>query len=88
MNMHPVVLVIIQIGGVATALTAVFIFVERVWSPAKRWLERILTEPIIERIDEHERYVQHHLGPNGNTPPIHQRLANVEASVESLKDVL
>jgi hypothetical protein len=87
-NLHPVVMVIIQVGAIATALTALFVLSERLWSPTKRWLERILTDPVIERMDEHQDYVRHHLGPNGDTPPIHQRLTHLEKTVDSLKDIL
>ncbi len=87
-NLHPVVLIVIQVGAVATAVTAMFVLIERIWSPTKRWLERILTEPVISRIDEHETYVKHHLGPNGDTPAIHTRLAQLEKTVDSLKEVL
>lgn len=86
MTMHPVVVVVIQVGAVATAITALFVLIERVGSPVKRWLERILTEPIIDRIDEHERYVKHHLGPNGDTPAIHERLRDLETTVNSFKE--
>ena len=84
-NLHPLVVVIIQIGAVATAITALFIMIERIWSPIKNWLERILTQPVLDRIDEHEQYVKYHLGPNGDNPAIHERLKDLESTVTSLK---
>ena len=32
---------------------------------------------------EHHEYVRYHLGPNGTTKPIHQRLTDVERAVKS-----
>lgn len=37
--------------------------------------------PLTERFDAHESYVRHHLGPNGSTTPIHERLTTVEDAV-------
>lgn len=83
-NLHPAVVLIIQVGAIATALTALFVAIEKLWSPLKRLLERVLTEPVIEKLDEHEQYVRYHLGPNGVTQPLHSRIGDLEETVERL----
>jgi hypothetical protein len=83
-DMHPAVLLIIQVGAIATALTALFVAVEKLWSPLKRMLERVLTEPVIQKLEEHEQYVRYHLGPNGVAQPLHSRIGDLEETVEKL----
>ena len=83
-NLHPAVVLIIQVGAIATALTALFVAIEKLWSPLKRMLERVLTEPVIEKLDEHEQYVRYHLGPNGVAQPLHSRIGDLEETVERL----
>lgn len=34
-----------------------------------------------QRFEEHRRYVGYHLGPNGTTKPVHERLCTVERAV-------
>lgn len=55
-------------------------------------LERLLA-PVIaklddlsERFEKHRTYVGYHLGPNGETKPVHQRLCDVEKAVRSAPD--
>lgn len=50
-------------------------------------VERLLA-PVIgklddlsERFETHREYVKYHLGPNGDTKPVHQRLCDVEEAV-------
>lgn len=50
-------------------------------------VERLL-HPVIaklddlsERFEKHRTYVGYHLGPNGETKPVHQRLCDVEQAV-------
>lgn len=83
-NLHPAVVLIIQVGAIATALTALFVAIEKLWSPLKRLLERVLTEPVIEKLEEHEQYVRYHLGPNGVAQPLHSRIGDLEETVERL----
>ena len=83
-EMHPAVLFVLQVGAVATALTALLVAIEKLGSPIKRMLERVLTEPVIDKLEEHEEYVRYHLGPNGTTEPLHARINNLEQTVEKL----
>lgn len=49
--------------------------------PLSRWIEvRVVeaTAPQRERVESFERYVKYHLGPNGKTPPVHERIKNLE----------
>lgn len=92
-NTHPIVTAIIQIGAVAAALTAIGIAVERVWGPMRKWLANALTNPLLDKLDEmkddfdeHRQYVEYHLGPNGKTPPVHERLTIVEDSVRRIAE--
>ena len=85
MTNHPLIQAVLQVGIVAGSLTAIIILTERIWGPMRRWLANALTNPIVEKLDEveqkiesHVDYVQHHLGPNGTTTPIHVRLGVVE----------
>lgn len=50
--MHPIVLFIIQAGAVAAALLGIGSFIEKYWSPVKRWLQDALTTPVIAKMDE------------------------------------
>lgn len=83
-DVHPLVLLVLQVGMVATALTALFALIEKVWSPLRRLLERSLTEPLLDKIEQHEEYVRYHLGPNGTTSPLHTRIGNLESTVDRL----
>lgn len=51
-KMHPAVLFVIQAGAVAAALVSMGALVERFWSPAKRWLQNALTNPVLQKMDE------------------------------------
>lgn len=83
-NMHPAVAFVLQVGAVATAITALLVAVEKIGSPLKRMLERVLTEPVIDKLEEHEQYVRYHLGPNGVAQPLHSRIGDLEETVERL----
>lgn len=52
-------------------------------APFSRWFRNEVAQaavPLQEQIDNHFGYVQYHLGPNGDTTPIHQRLVELEAA--------
>ena len=51
-KMHPAVVFVIQVGAVAAALVSIGALVERSWSPAKRWLQNALTNPVLQKMDE------------------------------------
>lgn len=92
MTSHPFVMLLVQVGAVAAALTAVTVFIERVWSPVKSWLKDALTNPLLSeleqiRIDMHDHmnYVQHHLGPNGSNTPIHVRVSLIEQQLRKME---
>lgn len=57
-----VIEVIVGIGVVAGALTAIFALIERIWGPARRWLVGAISEPLAETI----------------TKPLSSRLSDVE----------
>lgn len=53
-GLHPVVVFLIQVGALAAALTAIIAFIEKVWSPMKRWLQDALTNPVLDKMTEIE----------------------------------
>lgn len=57
------------------------IFKNNVTDPLSHWIEtRVVqaTAPQRDKQNEFEKYVKFHLGPNGETPPIHERIKNLE----------
>lgn len=58
---------------------------------AAKWFRELVKEAnaedssklssLAERFEEHRHYVGYHLGPNGETTPIHERLCAVERAV-------
>jgi hypothetical protein len=82
--------IITDIGIVAGVFTAVVTAVAVFWrTPPVCWFRRHLSESLGEWIKErvteassdHYEYVRYHLGPNGDTKPIHARLQDVERAV-------
>ena len=79
---------VIAVGGALTVL-------EKIRKPFGKWIQKNVTSGVTESIDAltekaqdhalmfdaHASYVRHHLGPNGNTPPIYQRLKNLETQM-------
>jgi hypothetical protein len=68
-------------------------WMRRIWTylftaPAGRWFRSEVqeantdlsaaVEDLREQFDEHRTYVGYHLGPNGDTTPIHERLRTLE----------
>ncbi len=93
-DFHPLIVLLIQAGAVAGALTAIALLIERIWGPVRRWLANALTNPLIdklgemeERWDDHTDYVRHHLGPNGTTQPLHERVEEVQTRAEIMEAV-
>ena len=84
------------IGGVVVGLGAMFVLFEKITGSLGRWFERHFKEslhPTNERISELAGQVEHadsynrfHLGPNGITTPIHQRLQVVEKRMAEIAD--
>jgi len=79
---------VIAVGGALAVL-------EKIRKPFGKWIQKNVTSGVSESIDAltekvqdqglmfnaHSSYVRHHLGPNGSTPPIYQRLKNLETQM-------
>ena len=84
------------IGGTIIGLGAMFVLFEKITGSLGRWFERHFKEslePTNERISDLAQQVEHadqynrfHLGPNGMTQPIHQRLQVVEKRMAEIAD--
>ena len=84
------------IVAIATLTVALFVIFEKVTGGLGRWFERHFKEslhPTNERISGLAQQVEHadtynrfHLGPNGVTTPIHQRLQVVEKRMAEIAD--
>ena len=84
------------IGGVVVGMGAMFVLFEKITGSLGRWFERHFKEslePTNERISDLAQQVEHadtynrfHLGPNGVTTPIHQRLQVVEKRMAEIAD--
>jgi len=81
---------LVDIGIIAGVFTAVATAVAVFWkTPPVRWFRYHLSESLGDwlkaRLHEaqadHHEYVRYHLGPNGDTKPIHRRLSDLEAAV-------
>lgn len=86
--------IIVDIGIVAGVFSAVCAAIALLWkTPPVRWFRRQLSESVGEWLEvrvqsanaEHVEYVRYHLGPNGTTKPIHERLRTVEAAVGDVR---
>jgi hypothetical protein len=84
------------IGGVVVGMGAMFVLFEKITGSLGRWFERHFKEslqPTNERLGELAAEVKHadaynrfHLGPNGVTVPIHQRLQVVEKRMAEIAE--
>jgi hypothetical protein len=84
------------IGGLVVGMGAMFVLFEKVTGSLGRWFERHFKEslhPTNERISDLAGQVEHadaynrfHLGPNGVTTPIHQRLQVVEKRMAEIAE--
>lgn len=83
---------VIDLGAAAGVFVAVAAATAVLWkTPPVRWFRRQVSESLGEWLEgrvqsanaEHYEYVRYHLGPNGTTKPIHQRLSDVERAVSS-----
>lgn len=83
--------------GVLTKVPPVrFVWKRLVSDPFGQWTQRQVaagnaeTDKAIAKVQadlsEHKRLAGYHLGLNGNTKPIHQRLCDVEAQVMGVRD--
>ena len=89
-NVHPLVLLVLQVGAVAAAITGILAAIEKLWSPLSKFLQRQINEPVEQKIidltdklDKHTEYVQYHLGPNGGAPSVHSRVKKIEEIVDA-----
>ena len=89
-GIHPVVLLLLQVGAVAAAITGIIAAVEKLWSPISKFLQRAINEPVEQKIidltdklDKHTEYVKYHLGPNGDAPAVHARVQKIEEIVDA-----
>lgn len=82
---------VIDLGAAAGVLVAVSAAIAVLWrTPPVRWFRRQVSDSLGEWLEhrvqqanaEHYEYVRYHLGPNGTTKPIHQRLCDVERAVK------
>lgn len=82
---------VIDLGAAAGVFVAVATATVLLWKvPPVRWFRRMVSESlgawlrdrVQEANAEHYDYVRYHLGPNGTTKPIHQRLCDVERAVK------
>jgi hypothetical protein len=65
------------VGVVAGAMVGLFALLERVTGWLGAWVRRQVTEVIRPT----ESIVRHHLGPNGDTVPIHHRIGRLEGKL-------
>lgn len=83
------------VGVACGAAVGVFTLLEKVTGMGARWLAKGVEEgtrslrvdinDVKEQQREHKDYVRYHLGPNGTTTPVHQRLVDVEREVRALR---
>lgn len=69
------------IVAVAAATTVVWKMIRGLWRLARN------VEDTLESANETKHLVKYHLGPNGQTRPIHERLGTVEEGLSALKRV-
>ena len=82
-------------AGFVIAVGGALAMLEKFRKPFGNWIQKNVTSGVTESIDglsekvqdqalmfdAHASYVRHHLGPNGKTPPIYQRLKNLETQM-------
>jgi hypothetical protein len=82
---------LLDIGVIAGTFTAVSAAVAVFWrTPPVRWFRRHISasfgewtqHQVLEANKEHHALVKYHLGPNGDTTPMHVRLQKVEAALK------
>lgn len=83
--------IIVDAGIIAGVFVSFSAALALLWKTAPvRWLRKHLSssfgewmrDQVQEANAEHYDYVRYHLGPNGTTKPIHQRLCDVERAVK------
>lgn len=86
--------IIVDMGALAGVIIALSTLLALVWrTPPVKWLREQIredreerleaavvagTEDLRQALEEHRAYVYHHLGPNGTTKPVHERLIALE----------
>lgn len=83
------------VGVACGAAVGLFTLLEKITGAGSRWLAKGVEEgtrtlredvnDIKEEQREHKHYLRYHLGPNGTTTPVHQRLADVEQEVRGIR---
>jgi hypothetical protein len=72
---------VVQLGGWIAGILGFLILLagafEKAFTPAAKFVQRVVTDPVVEKIDVMATYVGHHLGPNGNTTPLHKRVEGI-----------
>lgn len=61
---------VVGVGAVVATITQAF-------RGFKRWLTVELVDPLSQKIDKLDSYARHHLGPNGDSPPLHEQVKEV-----------
>lgn len=83
--------ILLDVGVIAGTFTAVATAVAVFWrTPPVRWIRRAVSRSfgewtqhqVLEANKEHHALVKYHLGPNGDTTPVHVRLQKVEAALK------
>ena len=82
---------IVDVGVLAGTFTAVATATAVLWrTPPLRWIRRMVSRSfgewtqaqVLEANREHHALVKYHLGPNGDTTPVHVRLQKLEAALK------
>lgn len=66
------------IGGSVSALLGLIKLSQELWRAFRN------IGHMVDDLRETKNLVQHHLGPNGNTKPIHERITAIEDTMETL----
>jgi hypothetical protein len=83
--------ILVDVGVIAGTFTAVMTAIAVFWkTPPVRWIRRAVSRSfgewtqhqVLEANKEHHALVKYHLGPNGDTTPVHVRLQKVEAALK------
>lgn len=73
------------IAGAVGLLIGVFVLFEKITGVTGRWSERAIrngTSEIESQLADLASYQKHHLGPNGDTPPLHTRITSLEKRLD------
>lgn len=85
-------------GAVGVVLAGIVAFLtagEKASGIGQRWLARGVSagvSPLVDRVDNldrrveaHSEYTRHHLGPNGDSPRLHDRVDHIESQLAAIR---